>query len=154
MAKLVNCFHIITICHSIMLKKQPSCCTSCCTMRAFWEETNDLAVWQPGGCLLGYIVGFRKKRSPRIHIHSDRANEKIFLLFNVNVLRKERDSNPRRCDPRRFSRPMQSTTLPSFLLCPAKLINFFHFSKPFLRYFCSGTWMSGDFILFLYKSSG
>ena len=27
--------------------------------------------------------------------------------------RRERDSNPRRCDPQRFSRPPQSTTLPS-----------------------------------------
>ena len=30
-------------------------------------------------------------------------------------LRRERDSNPRRCDPQRFSRPPQSTTLPSLL---------------------------------------
>ncbi len=29
--------------------------------------------------------------------------------------RRERDSNPRRCDPQRFSRPPQSTTLPSLL---------------------------------------
>ncbi len=29
------------------------------------------------------------------------------------LLRRERDSNPRRCYPQRFSRPPQSTTLPS-----------------------------------------
>ena len=32
------------------------------------------------------------------------------------LLRRERDSNPRRCYPQRFSRPPQSTTLPSLLL--------------------------------------
>ena len=42
-------------------------------------------------------------------------------------LRRERDSNPRRCYPQRFSRPPQSTTLPSlqmtivFWFCDAKL---------------------------------
>ena len=30
--------------------------------------------------------------------------------------RRERDSNPRRCDPQRFSRPPHSTTLPSLLM--------------------------------------
>ena len=35
----------------------------------------------------------------------------VRLLFQ----RRERDSNPRRCDPQRFSRPPQSTTLPSLL---------------------------------------
>ena len=29
------------------------------------------------------------------------------------ILRRERDSNPRKCDPQRFSRPPHSTTLPS-----------------------------------------
>ena len=51
--------------------------------------------------------------------------------------RRERDSNPRYLSVRRFSRPMQSTTLPS-LLCmrrsllskaSAKLVFFFHSPK-------------------------
>ena len=37
------------------------------------------------------------------------------MLFPFS-LRRERDSNPRRCYPQRFSRPPQSTTLPSLLL--------------------------------------
>jgi hypothetical protein len=31
-------------------------------------------------------------------------------------MRRERDSNPRRCDPQWFSRPPHSTTLPSLLM--------------------------------------
>ena len=43
----------------------------------------------------------------------------VFVLQSADfqrVLRRERDSNPRRCDPQRFSRPPQSTTLPSLLI--------------------------------------
>ena len=45
-------------------------------------------------------------------------------------LRRERDSNPRRCYPQRFSRPPQSTTLPSLLLIDTLLC----FSKAMQRY--------------------
>ena len=44
--------------------------------------------------------------------HPNRVN----ILENC-LKRKERDSNPRYLSVRRFSRPMQSTTLPSFLCC-------------------------------------
>ncbi len=40
----------------------------------------------------------------------------MFVLQSADfqrLLRRERDSNPRRCYPQRFSRPPQSTTLPS-----------------------------------------
>ena len=43
----------------------------------------------------------------------------MFVLQSADfqrLLRRERDSNPRRCDPQRFSRPPQSTTLPSLLI--------------------------------------
>ncbi len=36
--------------------------------------------------------------------------------MRLYILRRERDSNPRRCDPQRFSRPPHSTALPSLLL--------------------------------------
>ena len=37
----------------------------------------------------------------------------------ISFLRKERDSNPRYLSVRRFSRPLQSTTLPSFHNVPS-----------------------------------
>ena len=40
-----------------------------------------------------------------------------------HLLRRERDSNPRRCDPQRFSRPPQSTTLPSLLIFPLQIFS-------------------------------
>ena len=39
--------------------------------------------------------------------------------------RRERDSNPRRCYPQRFSRPSQSTTLPSLLWLRAAKVRIF-----------------------------
>ena len=56
--------------------------------------------------------------------------------------RRERDSNPRRCDPQRFSRPPQSTTLPSLLwyactlwFCGCKVTHFFWIDKFCAYYF-------------------
>ena len=48
--------------------------------------------------------------------------------------RRERDSNPRRLSPRRFSRPLQSTTLPSLLIAGwwvlrCKVTSFFCFHQ-------------------------
>ena len=48
----------------------------------------------------------------------------------VPSLRRERDSNPRRCDPQRFSRPPHSTALPSLLLRAQKYIFFLTFPSP------------------------
>ena len=42
---------------------------------------------------------------------------RLIIRISSRLLRKERDSNPRRCDPQRFSRPPHSTTLPSFRVC-------------------------------------
>ena len=62
-------------------------------------------------------------------------------------MRRERDSNPRYLSVRRFSRPMQSTTLPSlqnffrsasvewFLNCDAKVVTFRETTKFFLDFF-------------------
>ena len=50
------------------------------------------------------------------------------------LLRRERDSNPRRCDPQRFSRPPQSTTLPSLLNVGAKVVGLRESSKSFTKF--------------------
>ena len=42
----------------------------------------------------------------------NKSNEDLFHVFS---LRRERDSNPRNLSVQRFSRPPQSTTLPSLL---------------------------------------
>ena len=55
-----------------------------------------------------------------------RGNKKSRLLSGFS-LRRKRDSNPRRCDPRWFSRPVHSTTLP-----------FLHLSDFARRSFCVG----------------
>ena len=61
-----------------------------------------------------------------------------------NCLRKERDSNPRCLSARRFSRPVYSTTLPSFLTvrenwlwskASAKVMPFFGITKFFAVFF-------------------
>ena len=51
----------------------------------------------------------------RMVIGSDeyRTCEKSNAHCVAFVWRRERDSNPRRCDPQRFSRPPHSTALPS-----------------------------------------
>src|SRR5690606_25645272 len=54
--------------------------------------------------------------------------------FFTVILRRKRDSNPRRCDPQQFSRLPHSTTLP-FLQCGCKYITLFYFLKPFLCFF-------------------
>ena len=51
------------------------------------------------------------------------------------LLRRERDSNPRRCDPQRFSRPPQSTTLPSLRMTCAKVGTIFESAKLFGDFF-------------------
>ena len=50
-------------------------------------------------------------------------------LYYFFDLRKERDSNPRNIAVQRFSRPPQSTTLPSFLVRYHKGNPFFGFTK-------------------------
>ena len=70
-----------------------------------------------------------------LFVHITKKPSKIGRL-----LRRERDSNPRRCDPQRFSRPPQSTTLPSlqcrcFHLTCANLRRFFELCKFSGKYF-------------------
>ena len=59
---------------------------------------------------LSYKLGFTRSHPSLSY------TQKSCKLVTYSFLRKERDSNPRRCDPQRFSRPSQSTTLPSFQL--------------------------------------
>ena len=59
-----------------------------------------------------------------VQIFGHKKTYKIEIQFLVGVLaRKEGDSNPRRCYPQRFSRPPQSTALPSFLILPLRVAN-------------------------------
>jgi hypothetical protein len=63
------------------------------------------------------IVTKRIKKSPvKLKFY------RTFLgLLNLLLLRRERDSNPRNLSVQRFSRPPQSTTLPSLLKTCAKV---------------------------------
>ena len=62
----------------------------------------------------------------------DSGTQKKATLRIAFPLRRERDSNPRRCDPQRFSRPPHSTALPSLRFEAAK-VQFFskHSNKNF-----------------------
>ena len=48
----------------------------------------------------------------------------IPILVHFAILRRERDSNPRRCYPQRFSRPPHSTALPSLQLHKHIVVSF------------------------------
>ena len=76
--------------------------------------------------LLGYSSGKSLKGNKK----EKRENLSTFALF----LRRERDSNPRRCYPQRFSRPPQSTTLPSLLNVGAKVVGLRESSKSFTKF--------------------
>ena len=62
-----------------------------------------------------------------------RALSDSFFIF---VLRRERDSNPRSLSAQRFSRPPQSTTLPSLLEIGCKSTAFFSNTQIFCKNSC------------------
>ncbi len=67
-------------------------------------------------------------------IINNMPNKKIHRNFQWIFWRRERDSNPRYLSVQRFSRPPQSTTLPS-LQARCKNIRFFQTSKLFFAIF-------------------
>ena len=63
------------------------------------------------------------------------VNSLFHLLFFLKKLRRERDSNPRYLAVRRFSRPLQSTTLPSLRKVVQRYTTFFNYAIGSLKIF-------------------
>ena len=72
----------------------------------------------------------------KTHKTPQMINLQGFAVLFVVLLRKERDSNPRNLSVQRFSRPPQSTTLPSLLVSKtgAKVDGLFELCKFFISF--------------------
>ena len=97
-------------------------------------RTNELQTFYKHG-----FVGTSQKSAYNINAGKIKNPENPMIsglrAFDFLIPRRERDSNPRRCDPQRFSRPPQSTALPSLLealqypACAGKGNNYFAHDK-------------------------
>ena len=73
-------------------------------------------------CMISTIMNTVPKCPRKIQKVGDNRKQKVANSLRISDLsiwglRRERDSNPRYLSVRRFSRPLQSTTLPSLLEC-------------------------------------
>ncbi len=75
-----------------------------------------------------FFLSFALKQVWRLY----KKKKLISQLRDELFWRRKRDSNPRRCDPQRFSRPPHSTTLP-FLRCKSTI--FFNFTNTSMKIF-------------------